>query len=88
MKPLNYAILKHFTRVKESSIEEVIEDLKGEYSEFKAFNKKSIINALMTEEANGLIEETRCKLNKNGEVIIYYMANKENKETINSYIED
>lgn len=88
MKPLNYAILKHFTRVERSSVEEVMEDLKGEYSEFKAFKKDEIINALMTAEANGLIEEIDINLDDNGELLTYYAANDESKETINKFIKD
>lgn len=88
MKPLNYAILKHFTKVKKSSVEGVIEALKGEYSEFKAFNKNEIINALMTAEANGLIEEIGIDLDDNGELLTYYAANDEGKDTINNFIKD
>ena len=40
MKPLNFAILKHFTKNKEACADDVIEALKGQYSGFKAFNKK------------------------------------------------
>jgi len=88
MKPLNYAILKHFTGLREACANDVMEALKGEYSSFKAFNKKGIINALMTAEANGLIEETRFDLDENGELAVYYYANDESKETINSFIKD
>ena len=65
MKPLNYAILKHFTKVKEACAEDIIEALKGEYGSFKALNKKDVTTALMTAEANGLIEETRYMLDSN-----------------------
>lgn len=61
MKPINYAILKHFTKVKEACAEDIIEALKGEYGSFKALNKKDVTTALMTAEANGLIEETRYR---------------------------
>lgn len=88
MKPLNYAILKYFTKVEEACADDVIKTLKGEYSDFKAFNKKGIINALMTAEANGLIEETRFELDKSDELVVYYFANEENKQTINSFIKD
>ncbi|MEG0297389.1 MAG: hypothetical protein RR620_11775 [Clostridium sp.] len=88
MKPLNYAILKYFTKVEEACADDVIRTLKGEYSDFKAFNKKGVINALMTAEANGLIEETRFELDQNSELVVYYYANEENKKTINSFIKD
>ncbi|AYD40420.1 hypothetical protein D4Z93_07730 [Clostridium fermenticellae] len=88
MKPLNYAILKHFTKVEEASADDVIEALKGDYGNFKALKKKAVINALMTAEANGLLEETRFELDNNGELIVYYHANEEGAATINNYIKD
>lgn len=88
MKPLNYAILKYFTKVKEASVDDILVALESEYKDFKAFNKKSIIDALLTAEANGLIEETRVDLDKNDELIIFYHAHKEGMEAINKYIND
>lgn len=88
MKPLNYAILKYFTKVEEASAEDVIEALKGEYGSFKALNRKDVVTALMTAEANGLLEETRFELDKNGELRVYYHAHAEGAETINKYIKD
>ncbi|GAA0114778.1 hypothetical protein [Clostridium senegalense] len=88
MKPLNYAILKYFTKVEEACADDVMDALKGEYGNFKAFNKKSIINALMTAEANGLVEETRIDLDKNKELRVYYHAHEEGAATINKFIKD
>jgi len=88
MKPLNYAILKHFTKVKEACAEDVIEALKDEYGSFKALNRKDVISALMTAEANGLLEETRFEMNDEKILQIYYHAHQEGAETINKYIQD
>ncbi|WP_315079565.1 hypothetical protein [uncultured Clostridium sp.] len=88
MKPLNYAILKHFTKVKEACADDVIEALKNQYGNFKALNKKDVITALMTAEANGLLEETRFDLDKSSELRVYYHAHEEGAETINKYIKD
>lgn len=88
MKPLNYAILKYFTKVDEACADDVIEALKGEYGSFKALKKKAVITALMTAEANGLIEETRFELNDNNELDVYYHAHEEGAATINKYIKD
>ncbi len=52
MKPLNFAILKYFTTVKEACADDVIEALKPQYGNFKALKKKAVIEALMTAEAN------------------------------------
>lgn len=88
MKPLNYAILKHFTRVDEASAEDVMLALKGEYSHFKAFNKADIVTALMTAEANALLEETRFDMDAQNEVRVFFRASDDGRETINRYIKD
>ena len=86
MMALNYAILKMFTKIKEGSADTVIETLKDQYGTFKAFNKKEIINALMTAEANGLLEESRFELDSNNELRVFYHAHEEGAATINKYI--
>lgn len=86
MKPLNFAILKYFTNVKEACADDVIDALKGEYGNFKCLRKPAVIEALMTAEANGLLEETRYDFDSNKEVRVYYHAHKEGADTINSYI--
>ncbi|WP_346916024.1 hypothetical protein [Clostridium sp.] len=88
MKPLNYAILKHFTKVEEACADDVIEALKGEYGSFKALKKNAVITALMTAEANGLIEETRFELDKSNQLRVYYHAHEDGAATINKYIRD
>lgn len=88
MMPLNYAILKYFTKVEEACADDVINALKDTYGNFKALNKKDVITALMTAEANGLIEETRFELDKNNELKVYYHAHEEGAATINKYIKD
>ncbi|MGL5439518.1 MAG: hypothetical protein ACRDA4_03925 [Filifactoraceae bacterium] len=88
MKPLNYAILKYFTKVDEASADQVIDALKEEYSGFKALNKKAVIEALMTAEANGLLEETRFEMDSCGELKVYYHAPQDGADTINKYIRD
>lgn len=86
MRPLNYAILKYFTTVKEACADDVIEALKGEYGSFKSLRKPAVIEAIMTGEANGLLEETRFDLDSKGELRVYYHAHKEGADTINNYI--
>lgn len=87
-KPLNFAILKHLTKVKEASAEDVINALKDEYSDFKAFNKDDISFALMTAEKNNLIKERRLEIDKNNQLKIYYYAHKEGVNIINKYIKE
>ncbi|WP_136799079.1 hypothetical protein [Desulfosediminicola ganghwensis] len=88
MIPLNYAILKLFTRIEEGCADTVMEALKNQYGNFKAFKKDSIINALMTAEANGLLEESRFDLDSNDDLRVYYRAHEEGAATINNYIKD
>ncbi|MBW2186276.1 MAG: hypothetical protein BA874_13535 [Desulfuromonadales bacterium C00003068] len=86
MKPLNYAVLKYFTTVKEACADDVMAALKGEYSHFKAFNKQDLVAAIMTAEANGLLEEARFDMDANDELRVYYHAHEEGAATINQYI--
>lgn len=86
MKPLNFAILKHFTTVKEACADDVIEALQGEYGSFKALSKSAVIEALMTGEQNGLVQESRFDLDSKGELRVYWRAHKEGTATINKYI--
>lgn len=88
MKPLNYAILKYFTTVEEASAIEVMKALEGEYANFKAFNEKDIVGALMTAEKNGLLEESRFELDSNENLKVYFRAHEEGAATINRYIKD
>ncbi len=88
MKPLNYAILKHFTKVEEACADDVIQALSKDYGNFKALKKKAVIEALMTAEANALIQETRFDLDENGDLRVYYKADEEARNTINKYIVD
>lgn len=88
MKPLNYAVLKYFTTVEEACADDVMAALAGEYSHFKAFKKGAMISAIMTAEANGLLEETRFDMDSNNELRVYYRAHEEGAATINQYIKD
>ena len=88
MKPLNYAILKYFTKVEEACADDVMNALKGDYASFKAFKKPSVISAIMTAEANGLLEETRFEMGSDNELKVYYRAHEEGAATINHYIAD
>lgn len=86
-RPLNYAILKHFTTVDEACADDVLEALEGEYSGFAAFTKDKVQEALMTAEKNALIEESRFDLDPAGDLRVYYRATDEQRKTIDSYIE-
>ena len=86
MRPLNYAMLKYFTTVDEASVDDVTKDLEADYSTFTAFKRERMQEALMTAEKNGLISETRVDLDDNGDLRVFYGADAEQRDTINSYI--
>ncbi|MGF1731444.1 hypothetical protein [Photobacterium kasasachensis] len=88
MKPLNYAILKYFTTVEKASTVEVMDTLSPMYGSFKAFTKNAILEALLTAEANGLLESAGSKMSKEDELILYFRAHDEGAKTINRYIID
>lgn len=82
---LNYAILKYFTKVEKASVEDVMKALESEFKNHKAFKKHLLIEALMTAKENGLIDEVGYEL-INDELVVYYSASQEQKDTINKYI--
>lgn len=86
MRPLNYAMLKYFTTVNEASVDDVMTDLAADYSGYTAFKRDKMQEALMTAEKNGLISESRVDLDENGDLRVFYGADAEQRETINSYI--
>ena len=62
MKPLNYAILKYFTTVKEASPVDVYEAIKGEYGSYRMCTVGKIDAAIMTAEKNGLLKNLAMSL--------------------------
>ncbi len=84
--PLNYAILKQFTKVDEACANDIIEALKPQYGNYKTLKKKAVIEALMTAEANALISESGFDEDEKGDLRVYYSADGDQKKTINSYI--
>jgi DNA-binding PadR family transcriptional regulator len=86
MLPFNYAILKQFASGGEADAEEVMRALKDTYGAFKNFKKKSVVEALMTAHENGLLEETRVKIENNEELRVFYKANEYGLDMIGRYI--
>ncbi|MDU6791470.1 MAG: hypothetical protein E6427_02000 [Anaerococcus sp.] len=84
-RPLNYEILKYFTRVEKASANDVYKALENEFKNHKAFTKENIIESLMTAKENGLVDEDSYTL-INDELVVYYKASEDQKNTINSYI--
>ena len=86
-RPLNLAIIKYFTTVKEACAEEVLEALKKEYHGFRMLNIKAIYETLFTAEINGFLKETRYELDGDN-LKVFYQAPEEGKAIINKYIPD
>lgn len=84
-RPLNYEILKYFTNVDKASANDVYLALEDEFKDHKAFTKANIIESLMTAKENGLIDEDSYTL-IDDELVVYYKASEDQKNTINSYI--
>lgn len=87
MKPLNFAILKLFTNGKEYCRKDVQDALRAEYGSFKAFKDHQMDETLMTAKSNGLIDESRLDM-VDDKLVIYYKANQDGIDAINSYIKD
>ncbi|WP_276875738.1 hypothetical protein [Anaerococcus hydrogenalis] len=84
-RPLNYEILKYFTNVDKASANDVYLALEDEFKDHKAFTKENIIESLMTAKENGLVDEDSYTL-IDDELVVYYKASEDQKNTINSYI--
>lgn len=86
MRPLYYAIMKRMTEVNEASVNDVMDALKGEYGSFRIFKKKPMLEALMTAEANGLLEESHYDIDENDELRMFYKVTDYGKQMIHDYI--
>ena len=71
-QPLNYAILLYFTNHDEGSADSIMEELEPDYGKYRAFSKKGVIEALMTNVENGLIEEARSELVGDDDLRVWY----------------
>lgn len=85
-RPLNYALLKHFTTVEYADVDDIMRALSSEYGDLAAFRRDRLIESLMTAEKNGLIQEDHVTLDANGEVCVSYSADEGQRKTIDFYI--
>lgn len=86
MRPLNFAVLKHFTEVEVASVDDVMNALKADYGSYKQFTKKALTEALMLAEQNYILEEVTFELDEEGKCRFFYKATEDGAKTINSYI--
>lgn len=85
MKPLNFAILDYMTTVPEACAEDVVEALTPVYGGFRALTAKAVRTALLTAAVNGLLEESRCRLDDDRNLRLYFRAHPEGAATIVKY---
>ena len=85
--PLNFAVLKYMTTVDHAVCPaDVMKALEKDYHEWRMFTPAGILEVLMTGEKNGLLYEDHYELDENGEVVLYFGADKDGIDAINSYI--
>ena len=85
MKPLNFAILDYMTTVSEACAEDVVAALCAKYGAFRGLNVKDVRTALLTAAVNGLLEESLCELDAEGNLRLYFRAHPEGAATIIKY---
>ena len=86
MRPLYYSMLLLLKDGKERCVNDVINELKGEYSGFKMLKFNSVQEGLMTAKENGLLDETRFDLDEEGKLRVYWKVNDYGMQMMNSYI--
>jgi len=84
--PVRSRTLHYFSSVKEACADDVMEGLKPEYGTERQYKKSNFVDHLLNLEANGLLDETRCDVDKNGELRVFYKLNDEGVNTINKYL--
>ena len=85
MRALNFAILKYFTSHDEADADIVMEALKPEYGNFRAFKKKAVVESLMSAKENGLLDETRFAV-EGDNLRVFYRANEYGRGMIDGFI--
>ncbi|MEA4922498.1 MAG: hypothetical protein VB031_03930 [Eubacteriaceae bacterium] len=87
MLPLNYAVLKVFEN-EEGALctDDVMDRMRDDYKNYRAFKEANISEALMSGEVNGLLDEVSFNLDENKKLHIYYKINDEGKKAIKKYL--
>lgn len=86
LMPLYYAIMKHFMDGHEDCAGGVVESLRPQYDGYKLLTRKDVEEALATARENGLLDETRCDLDAEGDLRIFYQVNDFGRDMIDRYI--
>ena len=84
--PLNYAILLYFMNHPAGDADSVIEELKEEYGNYRAFKRPAVIEAIMTAKENGILEEEKTELSEDDKLRLWYRLTPYGKELIERFL--
>lgn len=84
--PLHYAIIEHFVAGGEDCAAGVVAALEPDYGGYKMLTSRDVEEALATAKENGILDETRCDLGEQGELVIYYRINDFGKGMVKRYL--
>lgn len=84
--PLHYAIVEHFVAGGEDCAAGVVAALEPDYGGYKMLTSRDVEEALATAKENGILDETRCDLGEQGELVIYYRINDFGKDMVKRYL--
>ena len=84
--PLHYAIIEHFVGECEDCAAGVVEALAPDYGGYKMLTLRDVEEALATAKENGILDETRCVLGEQGDVVVYYRISDFGKGMVERYL--
>lgn len=82
------AILNEYAKGQELSRKQVQDILRKDYGDKKAFKDKIMDEAIMTSCGNELIHKSKVELDENGELVIYFQADEDERAIIRNYIKE
>lgn len=84
--PLHYAIIKHFENGATACAQDVVAALKPVYSNYKLLSLHDVEETLATAKENGILEETNCTVNNDGNLTFYYRLSDFGKKMVGKYL--
>ncbi len=88
MLPLNYAVLRYFTTVEHATVDGVMEALKAQYGNYRAFTRHAILTALFVAKANLILDESYYELDDKNELQLYFKVTEDGRKMIATYIKE
>lgn len=84
--PLHYAIIKHFENGVAACAQDVVAALKPAYSNYKLLSLHDVEETLATAKENGILEETDCTVNDDGNLTFHYRLSDFGEEMVGKYL--